>query len=127
MTSPLNKKILIVDDEEDMMTVLVESFTPEGFNILKATNGKEALDIALKEHPDIILLDILMPVMDGLKMLEKLRQDEWGKYADVILLTNVDDAERVARAAQEGAFDYFVKNDKTTKEIIKVVKEKLGI
>lgn len=105
MTTPINKKVLIADDDEALLSVLVDSFTLHGFNILKATNGQEALDIALREHPDIILLDILMPVMDGLGMLEKLRQDEWGKNADVILLTNLNDAERVAKAAQEGVFD----------------------
>lgn len=127
MATAINKKVLIADDDKALLTVLADSFTLEGFNILKATNGQEALDVALREHPDIILLDILMPVMDGLEMLEKLRRDEWGKFVDVILLTNLNDAERVAKAAQEGAFDYLVKSDKTTKQIIKVVKDKLGI
>lgn len=127
MPIPANTKVLIADDDEALRNVLVDSFTFEGFNILKATNGQEALDVALREHPDIILLDILMPVMDGLEMLEKLRQDEWGKSADVILLTNLNDAGRVAKAAQEGAFEYLVKTDKTTKQIIKVVKDKLGV
>ena len=127
MATAINKKVLIADDDKALLSILKDSFTLEGFNILTATDGQEAFDVALREHPDIILLDILMPVMDGLEMLEKLRRDEWGKFVDVILLTNLNDAERVAKAAQEGAFDYLVKSDKTTKQIIKVVKDKLGI
>ncbi|MFH1564753.1 MAG: response regulator [bacterium] len=126
MTMPTNKTILIADDDEAILNVLTDSFSAEGFNILSARNGKEALDMSLDKHPDILLLDIMMPIMAGLETLEKLRQDEWGKSANVILLTNLNDSEKVAKAAQEGVFDYLIKSDKTTKEIIKIVKNKLG-
>ncbi|MFH1187941.1 MAG: response regulator [bacterium] len=127
MAKSINKKILIADDDPTMLEVLVDSFAMEGFSILSAVNGKEAIDIALREHPDIILLDVMMPKMSGLEVLEKLRQDEWGKSADVIFLSNLSDMEKVAKAAQGGAFSYLIKSDKTTKEIIQVVKDKLGI
>lgn len=122
-----NKKVLIAEDEASLLNVLVDSFTIEGFTVLSAANGEEALSLVLKEHPDMILLDIQMPVMDGLEMLEKLRQDEWGKSAEVILLTNFSDAGKVAEAAEKGAYDYLVKSDWKIEEIVEKVKNKLGI
>lgn len=73
------KKILIVEDEESLLKTLGEKFTLEGFEVVKAQNGVEGLRVALQEHPDLILLDIVMPVMGGMEMLGKLRQDDWGK------------------------------------------------
>jgi CheY-like chemotaxis protein len=75
----------------------------------------------------MILLDIQMPVMDGLEMLDNLRQDKWGKQAEVILLTNFSGMDKVAKAAERGAYDYLVKSDWKNEEIIKKVKTKLGM
>jgi len=127
MTKANDNKILIVEDDESLLNVLTDSFTAEGFTVLSAANGAIGLETALKEQPDIILLDIQMPVMDGLAMLDKLRQDDWGKQAEVILLTNFSDTEKVAIAAEKGAYDYLVKSDWKTEDIVKRVKKKLGI
>ncbi len=72
------KKILVVEDDVPELNALRDKFTREGFSILTAKNGEEGLAIALREHPDLILLDIIMPVMDGITMLVKLREDSWG-------------------------------------------------
>ena len=127
MTNLNNKKVLIAEDDEILLNVLADSFTVEGFTVLKAANGVLALESALKEQPDMILLDIQMPVMDGLEMLDKLRQDKWGGSAEVILLTNFSEAEKIAKAAGQGAYDYLIKSDWKTEDIIKKVKEKLGM
>jgi len=71
------------------------------------------------------LLDILMPIMDGWEMLGKLRDDEWGKDAKVIVLTVVEDVKAVARAVQDGSFAYLIKTDKSVGDIIEKVKEML--
>ena len=83
------KSILIVEDELSLQKVLTEKLSHEGYLIIQASNGQEGLDSALREKPDLILLDILMPVMDGSAMLEKLRADEWGKKAKVIIIINL--------------------------------------
>ena len=75
------KKILIVEDEEIMLKALVEKFSSEGFEVVQAIDGEEGLKKALCEKPDIILLDILLPKMDGMAVLKKLREDTWGKHA----------------------------------------------
>lgn len=120
------KTILIVEDEIPELNALRDKFTRENFAILEAKNGEEGLEIALREHPDIILLDIIMPVMDGMTTLVELRKDLWGKDAKVILLTNLSEAERIPEPLRH-AVDYLVKSDWKLEDIVKKVREKLGI
>jgi len=123
----IDKKVLIVDDEEPTLNVFLDSFMAEGFTVFGAENGQVGLELALKEHPDMILLDINMPVMDGLTMINLLRDNDWGKQAQIMLLTNLSDLNKVAKATEKGVFDYFLKKDWKTEDIIKKVKEKLGV
>jgi len=122
-----NKRILIVEDEESMLNAISDYLTSQEFVTLLARDGEEGLGIALKEHPDLILLDILMPKMDGMIMLQKLRDDEWGKKAPVIILTNVSPSansviDSVLR--NEPAY-YLVKSDVKLEGIVDKVKEVL--
>ncbi len=125
--STQNKKILIVEDEKPLREAIFDKFNREGFQTFQGKDGEEGLKIALKEHPDIILLDIIMPHVDGLSMLKTLRKDEWGKNAQVLLLTNLNDAEYVATAMESGVFDFLVKSDWKLDDLVIRVKEKLGI
>ena len=125
--STQNKKILIVEDEAPLRQAIFDKFKREGFQTFHGKNGEEGLEIAFKEHPDIILLDIIMPKVDGLSMLKTLRKDEWGKNVQIILLTNLNDAEYVATAMESGVFDFLVKSDWKLNDLVTRVKEKLGI
>ena len=126
MEEKLNKKnILIVEDEIILRRILKNKFESEGFNIIQAENGKEGLRVSLNKHPDLILLDIVMPVMDGMTMLKKLREDEWGRDAKVLLLTNLDDTETVKKSTKVNVNDYLVKTSWKIDDLIKKVKEKL--
>ena len=128
MAGSINKKILIVEDEAPLRNAVADILSFEGFTVLQAKNGQEGLDLALKEHPDLILLDLMMPVMDGLTMLEKMRQDaEWGKNAAVILLTNLNDPEKIAQATSAGSYDFLVKSDWNIEDVVKKIKTRLGI
>lgn len=122
----IKKIILVVEDEEPLRMVLKDVLTVEGYGILEAKNGIEGLEMSLREHPDLILLDILMPKMDGLEMLKKLREDEWGRKAPVIVLTNLSDNEDIAKAVDEDVFEYFVKTDIKINEVITRIREKVG-
>jgi len=126
MTSK-DKIILVVEDEVQILTALSDNLEFEGFTVLRATNGVEGLNTALKEHPDLILLDIMMPQMNGLTMLEKLRSDDWGKAVPVIILTNFGDNEKVAEALGDDVSDYFIKSDIKLEEVIAKVKQKLKV
>ncbi len=123
------KKILIVEDEESMLNAISDYLTNQEFATLTARDGEEGLEISLKEHPDLILLDILMPKMDGMIMLQKLRLDEWGKGAPVIILTNVSpNANTVINSVlqNEPAY-YLVKSDVKLEGILEKIKEVLKI
>ncbi len=123
-----NKKILVVEDETPLRNAISDILTFEGFAVFQAKNGQEGLDAALKEEPDLILLDLMMPVMDGLTMLEKLREhDGYGKRAGVILLTNINDPDKVAQATSAGSYDFLVKSDWNIEDVVKKIKGKLGI
>lgn len=123
----LNKQILIVEDEAPIRNALVDKFTREGLRVLEAKNGEEGLEIAIKEKPDLILLDIKMPEMNGMSMLKELREDPWGAGAEVILLTNLSDGMKVSEAMGDRVYDYLVKSDWKIEDVVKKVKEKLEI
>lgn len=109
------------------MNILFKSLKKEGFEVSQAMDGEEGLAKARKEHPDLILLDIILPKMNGLEVLEKLRQDKWGMGAKILILTNLSDGEHVLKAIQGKAYDFLVKADWKMEELIKKVKEKLGV
>ena len=117
--------LLIVEDDIALMKALCGKFNREGFDVLEAKNGKEGLEIAIKNNPALILLDIVMPVMDGITMLKKLREDKKGKDIPVIILTNLADAEYNPGLADKDVSDYLVKTDWSLEDIVKKVEERL--
>ncbi len=123
----INKKILVVEDEKFMLEALSDKLKKEGFKVLQAKNGQQGLETALRKHPDLILLDIVMPKVDGLTMLKNLRKDEWGKEAIVILLTNLNSTEKIAEAVGEGMHEYLIKSDWLLSGVVNKVKERLGL
>lgn len=119
--------ILIVEDEPSLVLALSEKFTHERFEVLTASNGKMGLKSALKNKPDLIVLDILMPVMDGMTMLKELRKDPWGKNVFVMILTNrepsidlEDESERIPYRST-----YLMKSSFDISEIVAMAKNKV--
>src|SRR6185312_13646530 len=101
MDTEAGKKILVVEDEASIALALGDKLAQEKFTVSKAVDGEEGLAVALREHPDLILLDLRMSKMTGLEMLDELRKDAWGKTANVMIMTNVADT-----ASQEEAARY---------------------
>ena len=100
------KKILIIDDEPNMCWALDCLLKGAGFSVFKALTGHGALSSIETEHFCCVLLDAKLPDMEGLLVLEQLREDEWGKNARVIILTNLSDSERVSAAVEKGVSDF---------------------
>ena len=121
----MKNKILIVDDEQSLLTALVDTFTREGFTVLTAENGQTGLDSALKNRPDLILLDIIMPVMDGVTMLGKLRGNSWGKNVKVILLTNLSEPGKIEEPLAKTVSEYLMKSDWKLKDVVTEVRKQL--
>ena len=124
----MDKKILIIEDELPMLKALSDKFSREGFSVLEAKNGEEGLEAALETKPDLIILDLFMPVMDGKAMMEKLRRDEWGKKVPIIILTNLNpDDETLNEILASGPAYYFIKSKWKLEDLTKKVKEELGV
>jgi len=123
----MSKKILVVEDEPDMRQALAESLKHEGFEVVEASNGGEGLQEAIARHPDLIILDILMPKMDGMEMMKKLRgQNEWGRKVPIILLTNLSADDKIMRGIVENEPSYYlVKSDWKIPDVIEKVREML--
>ena len=120
------EKILIVEDETAISKILKDELENQKYTVFVAGDGQQGLDMALKEHPDLTLLDVRMPVMDGLTALKLLRQDAWGKTARVLLLTNSEKMENLAEAAELSSAGYLLKADWDMKAVVGKIKEMLA-
>ncbi len=117
------KNILIVEDEVTLLDAISNKLVQEGFKTIKAKNGQEGLGIALKEHPDLIIIDILMPIMDGMTMMTKVREDSWGKAVPIIILTNLSADENIIKGVVKDEPLYFlVKSEWSLKDIVEKIK-----
>lgn len=123
------KTILVVDDDLPVLSAIVEKLEREGFVALQARNGEDGLVSALQAHPNLILLDIVMPKMDGISMLKKLRTtDDWGKGVPVILLTNLSPDKENFNKGTEGCDPayYLIKANWSLSDVVDKIKEVLG-
>jgi two-component system alkaline phosphatase synthesis response regulator PhoP len=102
-------KILIVDDEPNIVQTLQDRLEMNDYNVVTACNGQEGLEQAIQEQPDVVLLDVIMPVMDGLEMLEALRKEPTCENISVVMLTARSQTQDIARANACGIEDYIVK------------------
>lgn len=118
----MEKRILIIEDENDIREAMAEALTQAGFMVSTAENGQVGYDRAISERPDLILLDLVMPIMDGHTTLQKLRQDPWGQTVKVIILTSMDNVEHIAGAHEESITDYIIKAHASLDEIVSKVR-----
>lgn len=119
------RSILIAEDEPFLLKSLAEIFEQAGFLVYRAPNGQVALELAMANHPQVCVLDIMMPVMDGLTVLQRLRQDiTWGKNAIIIMLTNVTADSRILESMQKNPPSYyFVKESMNPDQLLAKVLE----
>ena len=123
----MKKVLLIVDDEEIVYKALSVQFTENEVEIITVKNGEDGLKTALENHPDLILLDIVMPKMDGITVLNKLREDNWGKNAKVIVLSNISDTDKVKEAQEHGSDEYLIKADWNVIDVAKKIRNILEL
>lgn len=117
-------KILIVEDEISQRKALADSLTRNGFTILEARDGVEGLQVALREHPDLLLLDIRMPRMDGMTLMHKLREDAWGKKVSIMILTNYDINDvQLSQITIDLPTYYLLKANNTLEDIVEKIQE----
>jgi len=120
------KKILFVEDEAAIQKTLGESLRRQGYDVQAALDGEQGLRMAESELPDLILLDLILPKLHGLDVLEKLRQIEKTEKIPVIILTNLENVGEVERAIELGATTYLVKANYSLDEVVSKVKKAIG-
>ncbi len=120
------KKILIVEDDNFVAEVYSTKLLEMGHEVIIAQNGEEGLNALEENTPDLILLDIIMPVMGGIEMLEELKKNEEWKKIPVILLTNVGEKDSIQKVQTLGVQDYLIKSHFTPAEVIEKIDAVLG-
>jgi DNA-binding response OmpR family regulator len=118
------KKILIIEDEIILAEMYKEKLEKEGFKVFLASEIEEGIEIAKKEKPDLILLDILLPRENGVSFLEKIKKEEI-KDIPVVAFSNYDDPETKKRVFELGVREYLIKANYTPKEIVEKIKNYL--
>ncbi len=130
IASPVQTRgtILVVEDDAFLRRLLVEKLSKEGFTIIEAANGKEALLSVSETLPLLVVLDLVMPEVDGFQVLEELRKNERTKNIPVIVLSNLGEQEYIERAKNFGADEYLIKAhyilDEIAAKIMEVIKKK---
>lgn len=118
-------KIAIVEDDQAISQMYRMKFELEDFEVETAENGVLGLELAKSMKPDIMLVNLMMPEMNGDEMLEKLRETSWGKHIKVIVLTNMGEQELPPRLRDLDIALIIAKADKTPRQVAEIVKEQL--
>lgn len=119
------QKILIIEDDNMIRDMYTLKCSQEGFEVVAADNGEDGLAKAKSEHPDMILLDIILPKMDGFTVLKNVKEDESLKQVPVIMLTNLGQDGDVKKGLELGAVDYLIKANHTPQQVVDKVKSLL--
>jgi len=120
------KKVLVVEDDHFLAKIYKIKLAKENIDAIISLDGEEALEIIKKEKPALILLDMVLPGMNGFEILEKVRQEPALKKIPVIILSNLGQDADIARGKELGVIDYFVKSDISIHDVVKKIKENLN-
>jgi DNA-binding response OmpR family regulator len=120
------KIILVAEDDKFLSNVYIKKLTKEGYQVEHANNGEEALQAARAKKPDLILMDLMMPVKDGFEALKEMKEDAALKDIKVIILSNLSQEEDQKRVLGMGAVEYVVKANVSFHEVIDIIKKHLA-
>ncbi len=119
-------KILIIEDDKFLRELITRKLTSENFDIVEAVDGESGLKTLKEQKPDLVLLDLILPGIDGFEVLTKAKDDAMLALIPVIILSNLGQREDVERGLKLGAVDYLVKAHFTPNEIVEKVKQALA-
>lgn len=118
----MSHKILIIEDDDFLRSLAVTKLEKEGFTVFMAPDGQEGLAMAQKETPDLLILDLMLPVMSGFDVLEQLKAAEETKAMKVIVFSNLGEESDIKKCLDMGANDYLVKANFTLDELVDKIK-----
>lgn len=120
------KKIIIIEDDDFFRGLISKKLLFEGFDVYMAVNGEEGIEKIKELKPSLVLLDLLLPTIDGFDVLSKIKQDSHTTSTPVIILSNLDNRTDIEKGLKLGAVDYLIKSQVTPETIIEKVKKVLG-
>lgn len=121
------KKILVIEDDKFLRKVIVRKLSAEGYEVIEAIDGEKGIAAAQEQRPDLILLDLVLPEIDGFEVLTALKKGKNTFKIPVIVLSNLGEKENVERGIKAGAADYLIKARLEPSEITERVKKVLGL
>ncbi|MSU54750.1 MAG: response regulator [Candidatus Staskawiczbacteria bacterium] len=116
------KKILLIEDEDMLRELITKRLTIGGYEIIQSTDGISGLKAAQEQRPDLVLLDIVLPGIDGFEVLEKIKNDASLSRMPVVMLSNLSQKNDIEKALKLGAVDYFIKINFTSEEVLEKIK-----
>ena len=122
----MDKKVLIVEDDKFLRELMAQKVSKEGYRVVEAVDGEDGVKKAKEEKPDLILLDLILPGIDGFEVLSAIKEDASLVQAPVIILSNLGQKDDVEKGLKLGAIDYLIKAHFTPGEIIEKIKKALG-
>jgi len=120
-----NRPILIVEDDDFLVQMYATKLEMQGYDVMTAGDGKQALKLIAKKKPDLILLDLNLPIMDGFQVLEQLKSNAATKDIPVLILTNYGQKENIDKCLSLGAADYLIKAHFVPSEVVEKIRELL--
>lgn len=120
------KTVLIVEDEQSMQRALKNKLEHAGYAVFVANDGEGAMEALKSSMPDLVLLDLIMPKLDGISVLRQMKADDAMRAVPVVILTNLSSGDKVAEAMQLGTFDFLVKANYSLDDVLRKVNDRLG-
>lgn len=117
------KTLLVIDDDNLVRKSLADALEQQGFQVIQAADGEAGLEQALSAKPDMVITDVKMPQLDGLDMMDRLRQDEWGSSVPVVFLTSDESTDTVNQALSAGVISYLPKSSLSPDEIAEQINQ----
>ena len=121
------KRILLVEDDETLSKALGDALTDAGFEVSIASDGEMGLAFAKKSPPDLMILDLTLPKLDGTELLRRARTESTLAMTPTIILTNRDDVESLSQTLESGPVDFLIKHEQRLEQVIALVKKRLGM
>ncbi len=116
-------KVLIIEDDEVLLNLYEKKFLSKGYIVCKAEDGEKGIEVATKEKPDVILLDIMLPVMNGFEVLKRLDKMKDDVTSPVVILSNYGETKNITEGLMSGAVEYLIKVEHTPEEVVEVVED----
>jgi PleD family two-component response regulator len=123
---PQGPKVLVIEDDQFLRDMLVDKLVAEGFGVAEAVDGETGMEVLQKEKPKLVLLDIILPGIDGFEVLQRMQKDPEMSKIPILIISNLGAQKDIDKAKELGALDYIIKAHFTPGEIIKKVRQALS-